>query len=390
MLRREEPSHALYLHIPFCATKCTYCAFNTYTQMEAIIPSFVKALCLELRILSQARPGLPIHTVYFGGGTPSLLTASQLHAILDQIASGYKVQPDAEITLEANPNDLDEGYARELRALGIQRISLGMQSAQEKELRLFARRHGNAHLLRAVSAIRQAGIDNFNLDLIFGIPHQSLPDWQESLQQAIHLQPTHLSLYALSLEPGTPMREWVMSGQLPLPDEANTVAMYEWATDRLNAEGYQQYEISNWCRPGYESRHNLQYWRNLPYLACGPGAHGWANGVRYQNLLSPREYIDRLRQTVSIDFPLTPVVAEHETVDRKTQLAETLMMGLRLTQEGIPLHQLQQRFDVDLLQEKKAVIQRFCETGFLEITAGALRLTREGRFVSNAILRDLI
>lgn len=390
MLHREAPSHALYLHIPFCTTKCTYCAFNTYIKLEEFIPSFVKALCQELMLLSQARPRLPIHTVYFGGGTPSLLTAAQLNAILNQIASGFSLVNGVEITLEANPNDLDEGYAKDLRALGINRISLGMQSAQEMELRLFARRHGNAHLLRAVSAICQAGIENFNLDLIFGIPHQSVQDWQDSLQQAIYLKPSHVSLYALSLEQGTPMREWVMSGKLPAPDEEITIEMYELATDRLAAEGYLQYEISNWCRPGYESQHNLQYWRNLPYLACGPGGHGWANGVRYQNLLSPKKYIERLQDPSSLDFPLTPVVEKHETVDRQTRLAETLMMGLRLTEEGISLHRLQRQFGVDLQEEKKEVIQRFCEAGFLEICAGALRLTRAGRFVSNAILRDLI
>lgn len=387
---REDESHALYLHIPFCTTKCTYCAFNTYTKLEALIPPFVEAICQELRLLSTARPGLAIHTVYFGGGTPSLLTAPQLRKILTNITTGFLLDDNAEITLEANPNDVDEPYARELFALGINRISLGMQSAQEHELRLFARRHGNRHLIRAISALRCAGFSNFNLDLIFGIPHQSIGEWQDSLQQALRLNPTHLSLYALSLEKGTPLRDWVNNGELLEPDDDTAAEMYERASEWLDKSGYQQYEISNWCRPGYECRHNLQYWRNFPYLACGPGAHGFANGIRYRNLRSPKRYIELLGKPVSLEFPLTPVVEHFERVSALTERAETIMMSLRLTKEGINRDQFLERFGVDLLEERTEVINRFRNMGLLTISEGILRLTRAGRFVSNTILRDLI
>lgn len=389
-LGREDESHALYLHIPFCTTKCTYCAFNTYTKLEALIPPFVEAICQELRLLSTARPGLAIHTVYFGGGTPSLLTASQLGKILANITAGFSLDDNAEITLEANPNDVDEPYARELFALGINRISLGMQSAQEHELRLFARRHGNTHLIHAISALRYAGFSNFNLDLIFGIPHQSIGDWQDSLQQALRLNPTHLSLYALSLEKGTPLCDWVNNGELLEPDDDTVAEMYERASEWLDTSGYQQYEISNWCRPGYECRHNLQYWRNLPYLACGPGGHGFANGIRYRNLRSPKRYIELLGKPVSLEFPLTPVVEHFERVDELTERAETIMMSLRLTREGIHRDQFLERFGVDLLEERTEAINHFRNMGLLTISEGVLRLTRTGRFVSNTILRDLI
>ena len=361
--------------------------------MEELIPNFVSALCRELQLLSQARPKLSIHTVFFGGGTPSLLTPEQLETIMNVVATRFSLASDAEITLEANPNDVNKAYAGDLYHLGINRISLGMQSAQEKELRLFARRHGNTHLIRAITAIRQAGYENFNLDLIYGIPHQSIEDWQDSIQQAIRLHPSHLSLYALSLEKGTPLHGWVMNGQLPTPNDDTVAEMYELATDFLAAEGFLQYEISNWCKPGYESRHNLQYWRNLPYLACGPGAHGWANGIRYRNLRSPKQYIellDGLNGQLPRAFPLSPAVEFHEKVTEQAEQAETLMMSLRLTQEGISLKQFQNRFGIDLLEERFEAIQRFSEMGLLDISDGALRLSREGRFVSNAILRDLV
>lgn len=387
--RTGEP-HALYLHIPFCTTKCTYCAFNTYTRMEALIPPFVAALCQELRLLATARPGLPVHTVFFGGGTPSLLSSSQLAEILTTIAAGFSLDAAAEITLEANPNDVERAYAREIYALGINRISLGMQSAQDHELRLFARRHGNAHLTRAVSAIRAAGFDDFNLDLIFGIPHQRLTEWLDSLQQAIRLGPTHFSLYALSLEEGTPLRDWVARGALPEPDDDCVAEMYECASERLAVAGYEQYEISNWCRPERESRHNLQYWRNLPYLACGPGAHGYADGIRYRNLRSPGRYIELLAEPAPSQFPLTPVVEHYERVNALTERAETIMMGLRLTQEGINLSTFRARFGVDLLAERAEAIARFQNAGLLMVADGTLRLTRAARFVSNAIILDLL
>ena len=389
-VRRASEPHALYLHIPFCTTKCTYCAFNTYTRMEALIPPFIAALCQELRLLATARPGLPVHTVFFGGGTPSLLNARQLSEILTTIADGFSLDAAAEITLEANPNDVDETYAREIRALGINRISLGMQSAQDHELRLFARRHGNEHLTRAVSAIRAAGFDDFNLDLIFGIPHQRLTEWRDSLQQALRLGPTHLSLYALSLEEGTPLRDWVARGELPEPDDDCIAEMYERASDWLAAAGYEQYEISNWCRSERECRHNLQYWRNLPYLACGPGAHGYADGIRYRNLRSPARYIELLTEPAPSEFPLTPVVEHYERVDAATERAETIMMSLRLTREGIDLATFRARLGVDLLAERAEAIARFQKAGMLMVVDGALRLTNAGRFVSNAILRDLL
>jgi len=249
---------SLYLHIPFCGTKCTYCAFNTYTNLEALIPAFVDALCRELTIVGNSQPGIEFGTIFFGGGTPSLLTAAQYAQIFETIRAHFSILPNAEITLEANPSDMSEVYAAQLRGVGFNRISIGMQSALASELALFNRRHDNDAVARAVHAARAGGFHSLNLDLIYGIPHQTMEGWGETLNAALALKPEHLSIYGLGIEDGTPMKTWVERGTLPTPDDDLAADMYEWATERLEAAGHRQYEISNWALPGYECRHNLQ------------------------------------------------------------------------------------------------------------------------------------
>lgn len=331
---------SVYLHIPFCTSKCTYCAFNTYIKLEPLIEGFVEALIREIEIVGRSKPGQLVHTIFLGGGTPSLLTSEQLRRILKALEASFAVLPNCEITMETNPNDLHEGYTQQLATIGINRLSIGMQSANDNELQLFARRHDNDQVAMALHAARRAGFDNINLDLIYGIPHQSLTGWQWTLEQALKLQPEHISLYALGLEDGTPMHHWVMTGRLPTPDDDLTADMYDMATEMLGGQGYVQYEISNWAKPGYECQHNLQYWRNLPYIGVGPGAHGYADQVRYSTLLSPQEYIRRLKgktDAVAYVFPNTPVTDEANLIDSAGEIAETLIMGLRLTQEGIQI-----------------------------------------------------
>ncbi|MEP7291035.1 MAG: radical SAM family heme chaperone HemW, partial [Chloroflexota bacterium] len=323
--------------MPFCSTKCTYCAFNTYTHLESLIEPFVAALIREIELVGQSKPDQHAHTIFFGGGTPSLLTPQQFALILAALRDNFRVAPDAEITLEANPNDLNREYLTALRRIGLNRISIGMQSANENELKLFQRRHDNDGVVRAVSAARAGGFDNLNLDLIYGFPHQTLASWETSLRQMLTLQPEHISLYALGLEDGTPLKAWVERGRLPAPDDDLAADMYELASDLLRAHGYEQYEISNWSRPGYPCRHNLQYWHNDDYIGLGPGAHGYADEVRYSVLLSPQRYIRALNEaSEGCEYPRSPALAEAVQVDRAGQIAETLIMGMRLTQEGIP------------------------------------------------------
>lgn len=382
---------SLYLHIPFCTTKCTYCAFNTYVKMEHLIDSFVDSLCREIIITGIGNPYPQVGSIFFGGGTPSLLTPRQFEILLSQVNASFAVADDAEVTIESNPNDLSLPYLQELRGLGINRLSLGMQSSNEDELRLYARRHNHPALLSAMDSARRAGFDNINLDLIYGSPIQTLAMWQESLTSALALQPEHISMYALGLEPDTPLNDWVNSGRLPTPDDDVVADMYDMATDMMADAGYAQYEISNWSKPGFMCRHNLQYWRNWPYVGLGPGAHGYAAGVRYATLLSPQQYINAMRDSDTVyDFPHTPAVVDAVNVDRDNEIAETLMMGLRLTHEGINRAAFIARFGVDLMDIHGPVIERFKGHDLLYVDSDVVRITQRGRLLSNVIFRELV
>lgn len=384
--------HSIYLHIPFCTTKCTYCAFNTYINLEALVPSFVAALAEEVRISGRSAPRTRVHTVFFGGGTPSLLSVEQFGSVMEALHESFEIDADAEISLEANPNDLSYPYLSGLRGLGINRISVGMQSAVERELKLYARRHDHSVVQRIMPDIRRAGFERVNIDLMYGGPYQTLESWQYTLEQTIGLNPDHISLYALGLEEGTPLLEWVEQQRVPQPDDDLMADMYELATERLGAAGYGQYEISNWCREGQECRHNLQYWRNEPYIGLGPGAHGWAGGVRYATELSPQRYVRRVMdgRGASYVFPRTPVTEDAVEVGHQDEIAETLMMSLRLTEEGVQREGFAQRFGRDLLDVHPVVLRDFERRGLVEITQGRVRLTAQGRLLSNVVLRELV
>jgi oxygen-independent coproporphyrinogen-3 oxidase len=260
----------------------------------------------------------------------------------------FELSADLEFTLEANPGTLSLPYLKDLRQLGANRLSLGMQSANPQELVLLEREHRVDEVIQAISWARQAGFENLNLDLIFGLPYQSIQSWQHTLEFALRLKPEHFSLYALTLEHGTTMQHWTARGMLSEPDPDLAADMYEWAAGALAGEGYVQYEISNWalCK-GQEvkaCRHNLQYWRSLPYLGFGAGAHGFANGTRTANVLAPAAYIQRCLEGSVQPFPRTPATATLTEIDRQTEIGETMMMGLRLVQEGVSDLNFRQRF----------------------------------------------
>lgn len=389
----QEPV-SLYLHIPFCTTKCTYCAFNTYINLEPLIEPFVDALCAEIRMVAGAAdaPTRQLATVFFGGGTPTLLTPAQFARIMETIRTVFVLNTDAEITTEANPNDLDYDYLRALREMGINRISIGMQSANPTELRLFARRHDHEKVIEVMPQARAAGFDNINLDLIYGTPYQTLESWRVTLEETVKLGPEHISLYGLGLEDGTPLKEWVENGRVPTPDDDLAADMYDLATRYLAQHGYIQYEISNWALPDRECQHNLQYWRNLPYLGVGPGAHGYAGGVRYATLLAPIKYIEAMRDGVgqSFSYPCTPATLDEVIVSREDEIAETLIMGLRLTQRGIVRDEFRQRFGVDLMDYHRESMQKFSARGLIRVDAERIKLTDEGRLLSNMVFRELV
>ena len=326
---------SIYIHIPFCGARCSYCAFNTYTDLAHLAPAYVDAVCVELAHAANADSSA--RTVYFGGGTPSLLSARQFAQIMRQLRDSFALTEDAEISLEANPDDLSADYLRDLRSLGFNRVSIGMQSANARVLRMFERTHDLSAVGDAVRNARQAGFDNLNLDVIFGSPHETLADWQDTVAALLSFAPDHISMYGLELKGGTSLRQQVDAGALPQPDDDLFADMYECAADTLESSGYAQYETSNWRKPGHECRHNLQYWRNLDYVGIGAGAHGFAAGTRYSTITAPGRYIAALD---SADcgrrpFPLTPAVAKHTRVSVEDDLYETVMMGLRMTEEGI-------------------------------------------------------
>lgn len=382
--------YAVYLHIPFCVHRCGYCDFNTYAGLEDLIPAYTTALCREIALVAQsAGERLPVHTIFFGGGTPSLLSEAQLESILFSLAEAFAWQPGIEISLEANPGTVSLASLQAMRRLGVNRLSLGMQSAHPGELRLLERQHDYPEVVRAVTAARQAGFDNLNLDLIYGLPEQELATWQHSLELALGLHPEHLSLYALTLEHGTPLKRWASRGLIPEPDPDQAAEMYEWADERLAEAGYEQYEISNWSRAQQPCRHNLQYWRGLPYLGLGAGAHGYAAGVRTANVLAPAAYIARLESGAVQDFPRSPASASLTSVDRQAEIGETMMMGLRLTQEGVSEADFQARFGQSLEALFTAEIKELQSYGLLQWTGEAprrrLRLTPRGRLLGNQV-----
>lgn len=281
--------YSLYIHIPFCHRRCSYCDFNTYAGLEKLIPAYVAALCAEIRLAGSAAhrsDRLPLHTVFLGGGTPSLLPLGELERIFSAVRESFYLLPEAEISLEANPGTVDLASLQGMRQLGVNRLSLGMQSAHGDELELLGRIHSFEQVVQALELARAAGFGNLNLDAIFGLPEQPLARWEQTLRRAVALEPEHLSLYALTLEAGTPLLKQVEAGGLPEPDPDLAADMYDLATELLGSAGYLQYEISNWAKhtgnglsevgnPAYACRHNLQYWRNGPYLGVGAGAHSY-------------------------------------------------------------------------------------------------------------------
>ena len=416
--------YSIYLHIPFCRHRCAYCDFNTYAGLDGLIPAYTRALCQEIAY-SAASSGerMSAHTVFFGGGTPSLLPVDALEAILDALERSFALAKDLELTLEANPGTLSLDYLRVLRRLGVNRLSLGMQSASPAELRLLEREHGYPDVIQALTWSRQAGFANVNLDLIFGLPYQSLESWQRNLRLAVDLQPEHLSLYALTLEHGTPMQHWVARGLLSEPDPDLAAEMYEWAGEYLEACGYRQYEISNWARRDalgslLACRHNLQYWRCLPYLGFGAGAHGYAAYFRIANVLSPQIYIERMTRNeplaqnsksttqnlqssinnqqssiTNLQFPSTPTTAQSEKIDRQAEKGEVMIMGLRLTEEGVSRAAFRERFGEDLESVYEVQIERLVASGLLEWGGedkDVLRLTMRGRLLGNRVFVEFV
>ncbi len=365
----------VYLHIPFCSARCTYCDFNTYVGLEALFEPYVRALLREF----ARHPETEAHTLFFGGGTPSLLRPEQIGDLIEAARRAFHLPIDAEITMECNPGTVNVAYLRAVRGWGVNRLSFGAQSAIPAELKLLGREHDWRSVEAAVQAARDAGFDNVNLDLIFGLPDQSLQDWQHTLRTALALAPDHISLYALSIEPGTPLHDQVRRGRLPQPDPDQAADMYDMAEAVLEAAGFEHYEISNWCRPGKPCRHNLIYWRNEPYVGLGAGAHGFDLRRRYWRVRRPAEYIARVERN-------QPTEAGEEHISDALSRGETMMLGLRLLREGVSRTRFQTRYGAPIEAFYAAELDEGVRRGLLEVTDACVRLTPRGRFVSNQVM----
>lgn len=380
---------SLYLHIPFCKRRCFYCDFAITTGGENLKQQYVDVLCKEIALtVVQIPPVSPLQTIFFGGGTPSLLSVKQVEQILDAIAKYFAIAPDAEISLEANAGTVSLESLQGYRSLGINRISLGAQAFQQELLDVCGRGHSVAEIYEAVESIKNAGFENFSLDLISGLPHQSMADWEYSLKEAIALQPTHLSIYDLTIEEGTAFGKRYQAGDTPLPTESHTVEMYTTAHALLPSAGYEHYEISNYAQSGYQAKHNLTYWHNHPFYGMGMGATSYIDRKRIDRPRKMREYLDAIAfwQSEGIGFT-APIVEPVE------ELMDTLMQGLRLA-EGLSLKSLQATYGNNLCDRALQILERYREKSWVRFVEHSediriMLVSPDGWLFSNIVIADL-
>ena len=389
------PGIGLYIHVPFCKTKCPYCDFNTYQGIESQMASFLEAVTGELRLWGDAlgRPG--VRTVFFGGGTPSYLPDGGIAEILDAASASFAIDPGAEVTIEANPGDLNDTACRSLLQQDVNRLSIGVQSLDNGLLQLLGRRHTSNGAMEAFRTAREAGFDNINLDLMYGLPNQAISQWQDTVGRLAALSPEHISLYALTLEEGTPMKVWADQGKIPEPDPDLAADMYAHARVVLASSGYHHYEISNWAHPGLESRHNLVYWRNEPYLGVGPGAHSRLGSFRFWTVLAPRDYAFRSSRWAEAPTPPWQSFGEAELqqartvdgwelIDSDTACSETMFLGLRLL-DGLSLSAASAYTGHDLAARYHAEIEELLALGLLQKEGDIIRLDESAYMVANQV-----
>ncbi len=368
----------LYVHIPFCTRKCPYCDFNTYAGLEDLHGSYTQALVAEIRTWGERLQRPTLRTIFVGGGTPTVLSAAQLTEIFAAIHDSFLLAEGCEVTCEANPGTVDQARFADLRRLGVNRLSMGVQSFQPAELAFLGRIHDVADVYRAFDAARRADFDNINLDFIFGLPHQPIEAWQDTLDRAVALDAEHLSLYSLIVEPETPLHHWVQTGQVDSPDADLAADHYELAIDRLGKAGYGHYEVSNWAKDDLECQHNLVYWRNQDYLGVGPGAHSHLNDLRWGNRRPVSGYIKRIGQGQSVD-------AFQETISPRLAMGETMMLGLRLIDEGVAHARFQDLHGAPLTQIFGPEIAQLQAWGMVDVDAERIRLTQRGLMLGNQI-----
>lgn len=371
----------IYLHIPFCKHRCAYCGFFSSTDSE-LKEAYVSALCRELEMRKHYAGDEPVRTIYVGGGTPSQLSLPQLERLFTQIYKIYKVDTDAEVTLEVNPDDVRDEYTSALScSLPIRRLSMGVQTFNDERLRFLKRRHTAAQAIEAVERCRRYGFSNLSIDLIYGLPGETLDEWGHDLRQALSLEVPHMSAYHLSYEEGTPLWKMKEQGRVTEVDEEVSAAMYTMLVEHLVRAGYEHYEISNFCRPGMESRHNSSYWKGIPYIGCGAAAHSFDGKSRQWNIASIPYYIKGIEEG-------RPQV-EREELDLYTRYNDYLVTSLR-TRWGASLEKVHSQFGPLLHGYCLKNAHRHLEQGLLQVDGDSLHLTEKGIFLSDGIISDLL
>jgi oxygen-independent coproporphyrinogen-3 oxidase len=371
----SEKIPGLYIHIPFCLSKCHYCDFYSLTSISAV-PDFLDALFKEMEMYRNGFNSFD--TVYIGGGTPSLLSPQQLENILVRILGNFDLVSDSEITVETNPADLNRSYLESIREIGINRINIGVQSFDQKVLNFLGRRHSLMQALSAVEASRKAGFHNIGLDLIYGVPGQSIDSWLDTLKQTVAFSPEHLSCYQLTLEPKTPLGKRYQAGEFSIPGEELQYEFFMKTSQFLEGAGYIHYEVSNFAR-GTElaSRHNQKYWDHSPYLGLGPAAHSFQDNQRWWNHRCLDQYL------AAINAGNLPI-EETETLTMEQLRLEALYLGLR-TKKGVCLQDFKNRYHCDLFTEKKKMLDKLQEEGFISIQEGHLYPTQTGLAVADSL-----
>jgi oxygen-independent coproporphyrinogen-3 oxidase len=374
-----------YVHIPFCRRRCFYCDFPVFVvgdrlrgETSGTISQYVDVLCQEITMTPSY--GQPLQTIFFGGGTPSLLSTAQLQHILQVLEKQFGVLSGAEISMEVDPGTFDFAHIAGYRGAGVNRVSLGVQAFQAELLKVAGRSHSVEDIFAAVELIHQAEIPEFSIDLISGLPHQSLDQWQDSLTKAVAITPTHISIYDLTIEPGTPFGRYYKPGDKPLPTDETTVQMYRLAQQVLTSAGYEHYEISNYAQKGHQCQHNRVYWENRPYYGFGMGAASYIEGKRFTRPRTTKEYYQWIQAGCAIDCEVTPP---------EDVLLETLMLGLRLA-EGVNVEALREKFGQAKIAAVYQCLKPYLAKGWVEVVNERLRLCDpEGFLFSNVVLADL-
>jgi oxygen-independent coproporphyrinogen III oxidase len=374
----------IYIHVPFCRSRCSYCDFATGAFEAALAETYVGALAREIESFDFDGAHKRVDTVYFGGGTPSLLTPRQVSRVLDAVRRRFDVDARAEVTLEMNPGTVTPERLRALREAGVNRASFGAQTFDERELKRLGRTHTADDTRRTFAELRAAGFDNISFDLIAGLPRQTLRAWERNLDEALGLRPEHLSLYLLEVHEGTPLAEQIRQGRYQTPDPDLAAEMYRLLVERARAAGYEQYEISNFCLAGRESRHNVKYWTGAPFYGFGNSAHSFdGRRTRWSNERDARSYVRLIEEKGS-------AVVNREELDERGAGAEALFLGLRLLSKGVDLAAHRALYATDVRADYAADLARFDEAGLIELDGDVLRLTPAGALLSNEVFAAFV